>query len=104
MATVYRLETQDKPRVVVTSPDALCSTTLTKDTMRRFSQVVIAREKLKREAFIQRLIAAGYARGDLAIEPGQMAVRGGVIDVFPPHLPYPTPFGCHRYHRKKSAL
>jgi transcription-repair coupling factor (superfamily II helicase) len=90
MATVYRLETQDKPRVVVTSPDALCSTTLTKDTMRRFSQVVIAGEKLKREAFIQRLIAAGYARGDLAIEPGQMAVRGGVIDVFPPHLPYPV--------------
>ena len=90
MATVYRLETKNKPEVIVTSPDALCSTTLTKETMRRFSQVVITGERLKREGFIQRLIDSGYVREDLAMEPGQIAVRGGVIDIFPPHLPYPV--------------
>jgi transcription-repair coupling factor (superfamily II helicase) len=35
------------------------------------------------EALVERLALAGYARAERAEERGQMAVRGGIVDVFP---------------------
>lgn len=35
------------------------------------------------EDVVARLAAAGYDRVDLVVTPGQMAVRGGIVDVFP---------------------
>ena len=37
-----------------------------------------------------RLTAVGYHRGDLAIETGDLAVRGGLFDVFPPDRALPV--------------
>ncbi|MDR0695834.1 MAG: transcription-repair coupling factor [Holosporales bacterium] len=36
------------------------------------------------EALINRLVTFGYRRSDLVVEKGYFAVRGGIIDVFPP--------------------
>ena len=36
------------------------------------------------------LVAEGYARADLVTECGDLAVRGGLVDVFPPNLPEPV--------------
>ncbi|MGE5345329.1 MAG: transcription-repair coupling factor [Acidithiobacillales bacterium] len=36
------------------------------------------------------LLAEGYLRADLVTECGDVAVRGGLVDVFPPHLPAPV--------------
>jgi transcription-repair coupling factor (superfamily II helicase) len=35
------------------------------------------------------LLDEGYARVDLVTEVGDLAVRGGLLDVYPPHLPEP---------------
>jgi transcription-repair coupling factor (superfamily II helicase) len=40
---------------------------------------VVELERLKRH-----LAANGYARADMVMEPGDYAIRGGVVDVFPP--------------------
>ena len=36
------------------------------------------------------LLDEGYARADLVTETGDLAVRGGLLDVFPPHLAEPV--------------
>ena len=41
-------------------------------------------ERLERDTFLALLAAYGYERLPLVEERGQMAVRGGVIDLFPP--------------------
>ncbi len=39
---------------------------------------------------VEGLLAEGYARVDLVTETGDVAVRGGLVDVFPPHLGEPV--------------
>ena len=43
-----------------------------------------------RDALVEMLVTAGYARMPLVEEPGEIAVRGGILDVCPPHLPRPV--------------
>ncbi len=38
---------------------------------------------------VERLTRLGYRRADLAIETGDLAVRGGLFDVFPPDRDLP---------------
>jgi len=43
-----------------------------------------------RDALVETLVTAGYARMPLVEEPGEISVRGGILDVFPPHLARPV--------------
>ena len=38
---------------------------------------------------IKTLVLLGYERSELVQSRGEFAVRGGIIDLFPPHLPHP---------------
>jgi len=46
-------------------------------------------QSLDRDALVEALVATGYARMPLVEEPGELAVRGGIVDLFPPHLRHP---------------
>ncbi|RLB45970.1 MAG: transcription-repair coupling factor [Deltaproteobacteria bacterium] len=54
------------------------------------STVVTAEEELDRDAFIRILAEGGYLRVPVAEDPGTFAVRGGILDVYPPHASYPA--------------
>ena len=41
------------------------------------------------EELLEKLIEFGYERVDIVEGPGEFAVRGGIIDIFPPHIPEP---------------
>jgi len=45
---------------------------------------------LDRDALVATLVAAGYARMPIVEERGEIAVRGGIVDVFPPHRSRPV--------------
>jgi len=47
-------------------------------------------QSLDRDAVIERLVAAGYQRMPLVEEAGELAVRGGIVDVFPPQRRLPV--------------
>jgi transcription-repair coupling factor (superfamily II helicase) len=47
-------------------------------------------QTVDRDALVETLVAAGYARMALVEERGELAVRGGIVDVFPPHAPEPV--------------
>ncbi|MBC7327479.1 transcription-repair coupling factor [bacterium] len=53
---------------------------------------IIKGEELYFEELLRKLVDFGYERVDLVEAPGEFAVRGGIIDVFPPHLRYPLRF------------
>jgi transcription-repair coupling factor (superfamily II helicase) len=42
-----------------------------------------------RDALVATLVGSGYARMPLVEEPGELAVRGGILDIFPPHREHP---------------
>ncbi|MCH7643275.1 MAG: transcription-repair coupling factor [Myxococcales bacterium] len=42
-----------------------------------------------RDALVATLVAAGYSRMSLVEERGELAVRGGILDIFPPHRAHP---------------
>jgi len=44
---------------------------------------------LDRDAFVHYLAAAGYHAVENVEDPGSFALRGGIVDVFVPHLPRP---------------
>ncbi|MBL8629537.1 MAG: transcription-repair coupling factor, partial [Rhodospirillaceae bacterium] len=46
--------------------------------------------RLELEKFTSYLAANGYVRAEQVMEPGEFAVRGGLIDIFPPGLPEPV--------------
>ena len=53
--------------------------------------VRIARgDRVDRDALVARLVGAGYARQAVVEERGEVAVRGGIVDVFPPQRAHPV--------------
>jgi transcription-repair coupling factor (superfamily II helicase) len=47
-------------------------------------------EEVERDALVETLVAAGYARQPLVEERGEIALRGGILDVFPPNRARPV--------------
>lgn len=47
-------------------------------------------EDIPREEFLQHIASVGYEPAELVEMPGQFAVRGGIIDVFPPEAERPV--------------
>ncbi len=71
--------------VLFTTIAALSQATIPQAEFRRYSISLKPGESVEsREKLIQRLLEAGYLRVDPVEDPGTFAVRGDIIDVFPP--------------------
>jgi len=57
--------------------------------LRAFQLVLEAGATMSREAIVAFLVGGGYERVELVIARGQFAVRGGIVDVFPPQADLP---------------
>ena len=85
MATLARLpKLAGKPHIVVTTVSAMMQYVPPRDLIG--ARVFQARpgQDLDIEALVQFLSANGYSRCSTVMEPGDFAVRGGIIDLFPP--------------------
>ena len=60
------------------------------DELKRRSLSAARGDRLDVGRFVSALVAEGYTRADLVTECGDLAVRGGLVDVFPPNLPEPV--------------
>jgi len=61
-----------------------------REAIRRCSALVEVDAELERDALIQLLADGGYLRVPVVEDPGSFAVRGNLIDVFPPHARMPA--------------
>ena len=73
---------------VVTTPDAALSFTLPEKVLGEHTMTFDFDHPVSLETLSLRLIDAGYSRCELVEGMGQFAIRGGIIDIFPPFASY----------------
>lgn len=73
---------------VITTPDASLGYTIPAARLKKSMITLLAGDSLSIPGLCGSLVAAGYVRAELAEAAGQFAVRGGIIDIYPPHAEY----------------
>ncbi|MEM1178618.1 MAG: transcription-repair coupling factor [Acidobacteriota bacterium] len=79
-------------RAIVTTPRALFRRLPSPSAVRAAGFELDAGDDVPIDDLISHLLQWGYHRSDLVFEVGQLAVRGGVFDVFPPGAERPLRF------------
>ncbi len=80
-----------EPAPVVVAPwTALALRVPSRDDVRARSVHLEVGQTIDRDALVEILLAAGYARMPLVEERGELAVRGGILDLFPPQRARPV--------------
>ncbi len=69
--------------VIVAPVHALMQAVPRFEQIKKLSRVVKPGERIKPEELIDWLASAGYTRRETIEDPGEFAVRGGILDVFP---------------------
>ena len=69
-------------KVLVTYPEALAEKVLKKSKTRASILLISRGEKLSHDFITELLFENGFKRADFVSEPGEFAVRGGLIDIF----------------------
>lgn len=75
---------------VVMSVNAACQYTMPPRELEKRSFSISVNDELDIKNLVERLTFAGYVRYDQVDGTSQFAVRGGIIDVFPPYLDEPV--------------
>src|SRR5919106_1597569 len=82
-ARAARLLRSAKGPTVVTAPVAAVVQRLVPSIGRRGPLRLAAGDEIAPDRLAERLVGLGYVRSDLAVHRGELAVRGGIVDVFP---------------------
>jgi len=80
LAAVSRKE----PTLVITTVNAMLQRLPPREFIRGSLKTVAPGQRLDMGGLIQRLNLAGFTRTGSVMEPGEYAVRGGILDLFPP--------------------
>jgi transcription-repair coupling factor (superfamily II helicase) len=91
IATLARmLEKPAGPRIVLTTVNALVQRVPPRTTFAGASLSLAVNGEVKPEKLAEFLEANGYGRAGTVMEPGEYAMRGGIIDIFPSGEPDPV--------------
>ncbi|MFH1263822.1 MAG: transcription-repair coupling factor [Pseudomonadota bacterium] len=90
--TLHQLLESPDPVVVFASFEALAQATLPKEQLIRFTNIQGPGIDLERDEFVRQLVEAGYEPESLVEEKGTFAVRGSILDLFPPNAENPFRF------------
>ncbi len=75
---------------VIATPDAAMQLTMPIDVLRENTIDLDISGEVEINTLAARLEASGFSRTDLVDGVGQYAVRGGIVDIFPPYSEYPV--------------
>ena len=87
--TLWRMATGKASLVVAPVAAALCRFR-SPGGYRELARTVVDDENLPLETLVEFLQRAGYQREQTVAMPGQFAMRGGIVDVYPPEGAYPV--------------
>ena len=85
---LYHLR-QSRHPIVVTTPESLAQRVPPREVFAARYLYLVEGEEIDRDAVAEQLTSWGYRRVPLVEDRGDFAVRGGIIDVFPPAHPSP---------------
>lgn len=77
-----RINSQKKPAIIVSYPDALFEQVITKSELKRNTMKVNQGDDLSIDFLHDLLHEYQFNRVDFVVEPGDFAIRGGIVDVF----------------------
>ena len=77
-----RINSQRKPSIVVTYPDALFEKVVTRKELERNTLKISVGAELSLDFVNEVLFEYKFKRVDFVTEPGEFSVRGGIVDVF----------------------
>jgi transcription-repair coupling factor (superfamily II helicase) len=84
LATLHALQRKsDKPQLLVTTVNAALQRTLTPFRVRQLVARLAPGERIDLDRLTALLAANGYSRTETVRDPGEFAVRGGLVDLFP---------------------
>jgi transcription-repair coupling factor (superfamily II helicase) len=90
MATLAHLATGRPFRALVVPTTALVRKLVPPEAVRTHTHRVVHEEELDRDALVARLVESGYLRVPVVEDPGSFAVRGAILDVWPPGAEGPS--------------
>ena len=82
--SLYRMLTDDKSPIIITTITALLQKVIPRQTMSGFAEYIVAGAEIDREELVGKLIQGGFQETTLVEDPGDFTIRGGLIDIFPP--------------------
>ncbi len=89
MATLHHLGSGRPWRVLVVPASALVRKVVPRAVVRDASHRIVAEDELDRDRLLARLAESGYLRVPVVEDPGSFAVRGALLDLWPPAAPNP---------------
>ena len=78
------LVARKEPTVVLTTVNAVLQRVPPREFLRRSMKPLAPGQRVDMKELVERLRLAGYIRTGTVMEPGEYAVRGGIVDLFPP--------------------
>ena len=77
-----RINSQKKPAIIVTYPDALFEKVVTRRELEKNTLKISVNDELSIDFVNEVLFEYQFKRVDFVTEPGEFSVRGGIVDVF----------------------
>tara|TARA_Y100000385_G_scaffold167921_1_gene173922 strand:- start:19 stop:3351 length:3333 start_codon:yes stop_codon:yes gene_type:complete len=77
-----RLSSRRKPSCIVTYPDAIFEKVITKKELNKNTLKLSVGEAISIDFLNETMFEYGFEYSDFVSEPGQFAIRGGIVDVF----------------------
>ncbi len=89
MNTLFRLH-NTLSRVVIMPVSAALQRVLPRQTFNEASCYLVSGEEFERDELLAKLVKMGYNSVPLVEDRGSFAVRGGILDIFPPNMTSPV--------------
>ena len=86
---LQRLSSSDRKTIVVTYPEALSEKVITRKTMNNNTFKLSVADNISIDSLTDNLVELNFEHVDFVVEPGQFAIRGGIVDVFSFSNDYP---------------
>ncbi len=90
LATLFHLASELPWKVLTVPAAGLVRKVVPRSIIRAHSHHVVAEDELDRDGFIKSLSEAGYLRVPVVEDPGSFAIRGAILDVWPPSADAPV--------------
>lgn len=79
---IHRLTSERRPKIIVCTPESFIEPVMCREEIEKASFQVSTGESVSMDFMIEMFDTYGFTNVDFVYEPGQFAVRGGIIDVF----------------------
>ena len=86
---LQRISSSERKTIIVSYPEALSEKVITRKVMNKNTFKISVGENISMDKLTDSLVNLNFEHADFVVEPGQFAIRGGIVDVFSFSNDYP---------------